>query len=55
MFTVSRSSLGSITAQDSYVASLWNLSDGQWMAATDSERQDMRDRVVYAPNFKTGE
>lgn len=51
MFTDSRTVLGSITAQDSYVAGLWNLSDLAWMALTETERQDYRNRVVYAPNF----
>lgn len=29
----------------------WGLTEEAWQAATELERRDMRDRVVYAPYF----
>ena len=37
-------------SERAYAAS-WGLTPAQWIAATDMERRDMRDRVVYAPYF----
>lgn len=51
MFTDSRTVVGSITVQDSNMATQWGFTDWQWAALTDSDRADYRDRIVYAPNF----
>lgn len=36
-------------------AAAWGMTYSAWQSATPEQRKDMRDRVVYAPNFKAGE
>lgn len=43
----------SLTAQDSMIAGAWNLTSSEWLTLTDAERRDLRNRIVYAPNFAT--
>jgi len=40
-----------ITVQDGVIAEAWGRTLTEWTALTDAERQDLRSRVVYAPNF----
>lgn len=42
-----------LDSNESAYAAAWGLTDEQWSAATVEARRDMRDRVVFAPNFNT--
>ena len=42
-----------VTVQDGVIAEAWNLTPAQWAALTNSERADLRNRVIYAPNLHT--
>ena len=42
-----------MTVQDGVIATAWGFSDTEWLAFTDAERRDYRDRVIYAPNLRT--
>lgn len=42
-----------VTVQDGVIAEAWGYSLTAWAQLTDSERADMRSRIVYAPHFST--
>jgi len=42
-----------VTVQDGVIAEAWGHSITEWVALTDEERRDLRNRIVYAPNLAT--
>jgi hypothetical protein len=42
-----------VTPEDSTVAACWGLTPAEWLALDDAARRARRDRVVFAPYFRT--
>ena len=42
-----------VTVQDGQIAAAWGMTLQGWLMLTDDLRRDYRDRVTFAPYFRT--
>jgi hypothetical protein len=51
LFTSTRPvAAATLTDQDAFIATAWELTPWEWAVLTDSRRVELRDRIAYAPN-----